>query len=205
MTLIFLDTETTSLDRYTRQVWDVAYIIRKANEQIHRQFFIYVNIADADPASLKIGHYYERHPDPFRYGNLELSGREGAVKTPSEAARIIAEDFQGAILVGAVPSFDEETLAKLLHDKGLVPTWHYHLIDIECMAAAQLRAKPPWNFDTLLAAYGLEYDERDRHTAKGDAVMVMKLYDAVMSKTVEVQELSGKVHKLAVEVQDTDG
>lgn len=205
MSLIFLDTETTSLDRYSRQVWDVAYIIRRSNEQIHRQFFVYVDLAKADNTSLNIGRYYERHPDPYNNGKLGQSDSTWKLKSPAEAARIVAEDFRGAILIGAVPSFDEETLARLLKDNGLVPTWHYHLVDIESMAAAQLRARPPWNFDTLLAAYGLTYDEKDRHTAQGDAVMVMKLYDAIMARTVEVQELSGKVHKLAEEVQDTDG
>lgn len=195
MNLIFLDTETTSLDRYSRQVWDVAYIIRTGREQLHRQFFIYVSLAKADHASLKIGGYYERHPDPYRVGNLGQSDRTDRVKSPEEAARIIAEDFKDAIIIGAVPSFDEETLARLLKDNGLVPTWHYHLVDIESMAAAQLRARPPWNFDTLLAAYGLTYTEEERHTAIGDAEMVMRLYDAIMSNTVEVQNSTEEVQK----------
>ena len=186
--LIFLDTETTSLDRRSRQCWDIGYIIREGNTEHTTQMFVYADLADADFTSLKIGGYYQRHPDPFRYGRLGQDGREDAVVSPKVAAGRIAQDFKDGIIIGAVPSFDEETLANLLHEHGLAPTWHYHLIDIESMAAGHLKARPPWNFDTLLAAFGLIYDERDRHTALGDAVMVKELYDAVMTQTEEGQK-----------------
>ena len=63
---------------------------------------------------------------------------------------------------------------------GICPSWRYHLVDVETLAAGALRRPPPWRFDDLLADYGLVYDEADRHTALGDARMVRDLYDAVL-------------------------
>jgi hypothetical protein len=63
---------------------------------------------------------------------------------------------------------------------GICPSWHYHLVDVETLAAGALRMAPPWDFDKLLGEVGLTYDEADRHTALGDARMVRDLYDAVL-------------------------
>jgi hypothetical protein len=175
-TIIFLDTETTSLDRRKRRIWDLAYIIRRPGEpDVERQFFMDVPLCHADPMSLKIGGFYERHPNPYD----KIDNHRGITKT-WKVVTTVSEDFHGAMIVGAVPSFDEETLAKLLRSWDLVPTWHYHLCDIESMAAGALKLQPPWDFDKVLAAYGLVYDEADRHTALGDARMVRALYDKVM-------------------------
>lgn len=179
MSIIFLDTETTSLDRRTRQIWEIGWIKRTSNEDLERHMFIEVTLEYADIASLRIGDYFRRHPDPYRKMSvIQFDGR--GPKSPAVAAKILAEEFQGATIVGAVPSFDEESMAGLLYSTGYTPTWHYHLVDIESMAAGRLQVKPPWNFNTLLSAFGLEYVESERHTALGDARMVRDLYDAVM-------------------------
>ncbi len=176
--LAFLDTETTSLNRRTRQAWDIAYILRESGRpDAEHQMFVGVDLNKADPMSLKIGGYYDRHPSPF--GNW--CGGDGAV-SETAAAKKIAEDLRDAIIVGAVPSFDEETLANLLRQNWLAPTWHYHLVDVESLAAGALQLPPRWDFDSILDAYGLTYDEADRHTALGDARMVRDLYDAVMTR-----------------------
>jgi hypothetical protein len=173
--LVFIDTETTSLDRRTRRIWDLAYIKRLPMGDIEQQCFVQVPLELADPMSLKIGGYYDRHPHPY---SPPGSGN-GA---PSEwvVAQEVAASFRDAILVGAVPSFDEETLADLLFRHGLTPTWHYHLVDVETLAAGYWGLRPPWDFDSILARAGLKYDEADRHTALGDARMVRDLFDYVM-------------------------
>lgn len=179
MSIIFLDTETTSLDRRTREIWEIGWIKRTSNEDLERHMFIEVDLEFADIASLRIGDYFRRHPDPYRKRIPEQFNGTGAISA-GQAAKRIAEEFQGATIVGAVPSFDEESMAGLLYRAGMTPTWHYHLVDIESMAAGRLQVKPPWNFNTLLSAFGLEYTETERHTALGDARMVRDLYDAVM-------------------------
>jgi DNA polymerase III epsilon subunit-like protein len=176
--LIFLDTETTSLDRRKREIWDIAYIIRDyQHEDIERQFFLDPPMKDADPTSLKIGGYWERHP------NWKRTSPKGVCLSEYSAARRVAQDFLNAHIIGAVPSFDEETLYKFLRSCGIAPTWHYHLIDIESMAAAAVGLEPPYNFDKLLAEFGLTYNEEDRHTALGDARMVRDLYDKIFAIT----------------------
>lgn len=72
-------------------------------------------------------------------------------------------------------------LGRFLRENGAAPTWHYHLVDVETLAAGALGVEPPWNFDEMLARYGLVYDEAERHTALGDARMARDLYDAVMN------------------------
>lgn len=180
---IFFDTETTSLHRTKRRIWDVGYIIRDDHApDIEKQFFVSASLRNADPISLQIGGYYDRYPNPFpSFSSRAFAAVEDQIITEPEMCEIVARDFYNAYLVGAVPSFDEETLARAFHRYSYQITWKYHLIDIESLAAGALGMLPPWNFDNILLSYGLEYDERDRHTALGDARMVRDLFDKVMA------------------------
>lgn len=184
-TLVFLDTETTSLNRVSRRVWEVALIVREpggtAETDIEHVWQVSdVDLSDADPRSLKIGKFHDRHfihrigPQP------ETCERSFSLRTERAVASHVETLTRGAILVGAVPSFDEETLAAMLRRHGLCPSWHYHLVDVETLAAGALKIAPPWDFDKVLDAYGLAYDEADRHTALGDARMVRDLYDKIL-------------------------
>lgn len=173
MKLIFMDTETTSLNRYKRRIWDLGYIVREPGEDDREeQFFFNVSLKHADPMSLKIGGYYERHPEPYyEFGQFS--------RDEADVLRDVVDDFRGATLVGAVPSFDEETLARFVWKTlRLQPTWHYHLIDIETLVAGRLALAPPWNYDKVIEMAGLPpIKEEERHTALGDARMVRDLYD----------------------------
>ena len=88
--------------------------------------------------------------------------------TAALVAGAVAQLLDGATIVGAVPDFDTRHLTRFLRNNGQAPTWHYHLVDVETLAAGRLGMAPPWNFDTILEAFGLTYDEADRHTALGD-------------------------------------
>lgn len=175
-TLVFIDTETTSL-RPDRRVWEIGLIIRRPGKRDwEKRGFIdsaYLDLGNADQKSLEIGRYYERHP----HG---IDAATEPVETEYDALSFVERHTRGAILVGAVPNFDAEVLAARMRANGICPSWHYHLVDVETLAAGALRMPPKWNFDTLLDAYGLVYDEADRHTALGDARMARDLYDAVM-------------------------
>jgi DNA polymerase III epsilon subunit-like protein len=159
MTIVFLDTETTSL-RPDRRVWEIGDI----------------DLAGADPAALRIGRFYERHP--FGTGR----GMATRVYRESDALLTIEQYTRDATIVGAVPWFDTEVLDRRMRAHGILPSWHYHLADVETLAAGALGVAPPWDFDQLLLAHGLKYDEAERHTALGDARIVRDLYDAVLSK-----------------------
>jgi hypothetical protein len=107
--------------------------------------------------------------------------------SPAEAAYTIAGLFHDRPhVVGAVPNFDTERLAKLLTDHGHKPGWHYHLIDVENLAVGYLHGRRgertiplPWDSDALSRACGVEPPTDARHTAMGDADWAMALYDAI--------------------------
>lgn len=185
--IVFLDTETDSLDRRTRRIWDLAYIIREPGKpDVERQWFMDIPLHRADPMSLRVGGYWERHPDP--YG--DLPGKN--VTYSGTVAVAAARDLHGATIVGACPSFDEETLARMLHRHGQVETWSHRLLDVGTLVAGWLAAigrpgpdgadtpREPLSLDKAAAACGLQWPEGSRHTALGDARMVRDVYDKVM-------------------------
>lgn len=183
--LVFIDTETTSL-RPDRRVWDLAAIGRDPDgTEEEYQFFIHVDeldLGNADPMSLKIGRFYDRHPQMTAENGLAERGKPN-VGDNVIYERAALEGFElmsrGAIIVGAVPNFDTEVIATRMRAHGLAPSWHYHLVDVETLAAGQLGMRPLWSFDAILAEYGITYVEELRHTALGDAAIARDLFDAI--------------------------
>lgn len=183
--IVFLDTETTGLHP-DRRAWDVGLIVRDLDHpetgDVEHQWLVDaddLDLGNADPFGLKVGKFYERHP---RYNDTEDPWL--VVYEESDVLSRVERLTRGATLVGAVPNFDTEVLGTRMRANGILPSWHYHLVDVETLAAGWLRKPPPWDFDDLLAACGLKYDEADRHTALGDARMARDLYDAVLGGKV---------------------
>lgn len=202
--LCFLDTETTSL-RPDRRAWEIGLIVREpAGADVEHQWFIDahdLDLGNADVMSLKIGRFYERHPQ-YRL-DRESTGTD--VEGEYDALRLIEAITRGAHIVGAVPNFDTEVLGARMRADGICPSWHYHLIDVEALAVGWLNAmaavcerrdqgeipgpergaelrdlgSPPWKSDDLSAAFGIKVSEEDRHTALGDARWARAIYDAV--------------------------
>jgi DNA polymerase III epsilon subunit-like protein len=201
--ICFADTETTSL-RPDRRAWEIGIILREQDgtETEHHWFIDAddLDLGNADPASLKIGRFYERHPQATRHwvSGLPQASREKAVLLEVE------EITRGAHLVGAVVSFDADVLGQRMRANGICPSWNYHLIDVEALAAGWLHrhaavlensqhsleeadrlrvlASPPWKSDDLSAALGVTVSEEDRHTALGDARFARAIYDAVVAR-----------------------
>lgn len=195
-TLVFLDTETTGLDSDRHELWEIASIVRQPDGDTEYCWQLLPSLKTADPSGLRIGRYYERNRLARRgIGDIgvagfasvhpDLDGTEPSYAVRAQSAHDVAGQLavllDGATIVGAVPDFDARFLTRFLRRHHHAPTWHYHLVDVETLAAGALRQAPPWGFDELLAAYGLTYDEADRHTALGDARMVRDLYDAVLT------------------------
>lgn len=176
----FIDTETLGLDPDHNPVWEVGLILDGAEREWH----IGVTnreLALAHPKALEISRFEERY------------GKTRAVDSPADFCRDLYNLIpSGCHLAGAVISFDEERLRRLLWKHGYSPRWHYHLIDVEALAAGYLAHgykhpgdsphRPPWNSDELSQCVGVEPDQFDRHTALGDARWAKAIYDRVMGK-----------------------
>lgn len=190
----FIDTETLGLDPDVNPVWEVGLILPNGTEH---QWHIRVtdrDIALAHPKALEIGRFEERY------------GKERDLDFEAHVARDLHDLIEpGTHLAGAVVSFDEERLRRMLWRHGHSPRWHYHLIDVEGLAAGYVAgtwhainelgagdpkadgytleearsALPPWDSETLSGLVGVDPDDFDRHTALGDARWAKAVYEAV--------------------------
>lgn len=186
--LVFLDTETTGLDPRPgrHEIWELAIITELHEVEYH----LPVDLARADARALAIGRFYERRgslrPAPGHVAKVSRSRWDAEESWTSLSAGDIAGSvagmLDGAHLVGAVPSFDAAFLAPWLRSHGHAPTWHYHLVDVEALAAGRGRWEPPWKSHDLSTSVGVDADQFDRHTALGDARWAKAIYEAVMSR-----------------------
>ena len=163
--ICFVDTETTGLDPDQHQIWEVGLILPDGTEH---EWTLPVDLGRADAIGLKIGRYYDRAVDAIR-------------TMPRPFAEQFEELTRGLHLAGCVISFDEERLRKLLRANGACPGWHYHLVDVEAIAAGMTRTPPPWNSNDLSLAVGVDPEQFDRHTALGDARWAKAVYEAAMA------------------------
>lgn len=212
-TLCFLDTETTGLHPEMHHVWEVGLIVRRDGEEQEYLWQLAVDLSTADPFALDIGGYWERRwPEAETDVQVKaaLSGSvPGGWAVPPITREAWCDRFRdlthGAHLVGNVVSFDAERLAALLRWEGRMPTWHYHLVDIEAMVAGLMGFGPPWSSEELSKAIGVEMPSaEDRHTALGDARWAAALYDAVLHRAASTQALAagnGTTPELAEAIQ----
>jgi hypothetical protein len=190
--LVFMDTETTGLS-LDDDIWEFA-AIRRDPDGTETELHLFIEHDRKRcaklPESFREDHY-------SRYLDHRAVDRAGA----GYQIRNLFGTAPKPHVVGAVPNFDTERVARLLIAGGHRPTsdpWHYHLIDVENLAVGYLRGmqldnggptaraeraslQPPWDSDKLATALGVTIDEKDRHTAMGDARWAMRIYDAVMS------------------------
>lgn len=188
--LIFLDTETTGLCPDIHTPWEVSWTVAHHDTQRRllirkRGFTTTVRLSEvalrrADPEALRIGRFDDRH-----------EGAADAADVIAELTADVARACEGTghavpHLVGAVPSFDHAMLcANWLgwpaFGEGL---WHYHLVDVEVLAAGKLGVAPPYSSSELTAAMGVTVDEKTKHTAAGDVAWAIQLYAAVYNLEV---------------------
>lgn len=209
--IVFCDTETTSL-RPDRRAWEVGIIVRDPGKRDteHRWFIRTedLDLGNADPASLRIGRFHERHPD-YRGADWDGENSHPEAYVLGEVEKLTRD----AHLVGAVVSFDADVLGTRMRASGICPSWHYHLIDVEALAAGWMNGRRsrqneivdgyplendgkeapglvrwnspgpweaplPWKSDDLSAALGITVSDEDKHTALGDARWARAIYDA---------------------------
>lgn len=181
--IAFVDTETLGLDPDYHPVWEVALILDDT-EYVWQVEVTAREKALAHPIALEVARFAERY-------NVERDAlpREQVAR---ELWDLIPDRCH---LVGAVISFDEERLRRMLWHYGLPIPWHYHLVDVEALAAGWLaaghdwseglpvgdKARPPWDSTELSLAVGVDPERFTRHSALGDARWAKAIYEAVMS------------------------
>jgi hypothetical protein len=179
--LCFVDTETTSLDRYTREVWEVGMVRREpdGSQTSYEVLVAGVDLSEANPVSLKIGRFYDRYDmNHAARKHLLIVGHSTKYAIPEDVARNVERMTRGAHLIGAVPSFEDTSLAPLLKRHQLAPAWHYHLVCIGNVLAGYFGVVPPYSSDELSMRIGVDPAQFERHTAMGDVRWVMAQWDA---------------------------
>lgn len=145
--LIFLDCETTGLDPARHEIWEVAAIVRDDERNTRTEYVwqLPVDLGQADTIALNIGQFMDRRWTEWKTYDSETGvethqsfAMPHGVWDPQEMDVWCAEFARltwGAHLVGAVVSFDADRLERLLRSWNQCPGWHYHLIDVEALAA----------------------------------------------------------------------
>lgn len=185
--LVFIDTETTGLHPHRRKPWDI-YMIRRETDGTEHEVGIMiadVDLTDADDYALRLGRYYERHPDPSAVAatpgdalaDLEEDiGDHYDLLTATTAAIVVSSFTAGAHLVGACPWFDAQHLAELIYQHKLAPRWHHRMIDVYSMLNGATAQHWP-NPRDAMQHIGFSMAGYDTHTAQGDTYWVRDLYD----------------------------
>lgn len=193
--LIFLDTETTSLDETKGQIWELAAIRRSATlvgfmsepniAPYTEQTSIWQlrpDLTRADPYALKVGRFEERFEVPDGVDAAMIDENEGGPywRGPvHEALFDIQQELGGATLVCAQPAFDTGFLKAMLRNFNRKIGWHYRLVCVESMAAGKL-GQPIQGLRDSADALGVKYDADALHTAIGDARLVRDVYEVIM-------------------------
>jgi DNA polymerase III epsilon subunit-like protein len=172
--IVFLDTETLGLDPDVHPILEVGMIRPGGDELTFQMKVTSRDVSLAHPRALEIAQFHKRYDDTR------------AIE-PAHAARRLCELISdGTHLVGAVPSFDEERLRRLMWAHGYSPRWHYHLVDVEVLAIGYLAGRdaihlePPWDSGALSERLGISAELYERHTALGDARWAKAIYEHVM-------------------------
>lgn len=177
--LVFMDTETTGLS-LDDDIWEFAAVRREpdgSETELHMFIEHSREKCAALPSNFRSDHY-------DRYLDHRAHTKAQAASAMFHFTR--EKDGTGKPhIVGAVPNFDTERVARTLALSNLPPGWHYHLIDVENLAAGYLAATldtfaPPWDSNDLSMGVGVDPNQFERHTAMGDVRWAMAIYDAVM-------------------------
>ena len=177
--LVFIDTETDGLHP-GRKAWEIALIRRDHLGQTETHFFVGIDIRDSNPDALSIGRFWDRHPSGRKMAGLKTLPDSVNVLTQHDAAKEVMRWTFGAHLVGAIPSFDAETFARMLRSNGYLPSWHHRLYCIESIVMGHF-GRPVGGLRACAEAVGVMVPDGAEHTAMGDARTVAEIWDVVMA------------------------
>jgi hypothetical protein len=180
--IVFADIETDGLHP-GRRAWEIA-LIRRDLDGTERElsFFLPLNLQNSDPAALTIGRFWDRHPVGRKIsGKPPAPGDQAVVYNAHDGAKYVMEWTFGATIVGAVPSFDTEVLARLLRAEGYMPSWHHRLRCVESMTYGAL-GEDAGGLRDCAEALGIQHSASDLHTALGDARLAKAIHDEILKE-----------------------
>ena len=193
-TYVFLDTETDGLHP-GRRAYEIGMIRRDKFGEKECRMFLPLDLKWSDPAALKIGGFWDRHPvgrklsgkDPefdarVDFENLESYPRPcEPVTTTHDAAKKVMQWTFGATIVGANPAFDVQIVERLLRSEGYLPSWHYRLLDVEAMTVGYA-GKVIGGLAACCEFFGVKQSQA--HSAIGDARDCQVLFDRMIGSAV---------------------
>lgn len=160
MSLVFLDTETTGLDPFIHDIWEVAFAV---DDGPIADYILVHSLKTADPAALELNDYWGRFP-------------QGARSSGPWVDQHLRKVFEGATIVGANPAFD----AMFLQHRWRAQPWHYRLLDISSMSVAVFGfrgdGKPPGLVDVANECRRFAEVPEPDHTAAGDVATLRACY-----------------------------
>lgn len=194
----FIDTETTGLHPEACEVWEIAIIV---DGELHHWQNRVSGRAQIDD--------WVKNPENSRF-TTEYD--KWSALTPAETSERLIEllgpkddERYGRHLVGACPWFDSERLHRLIRTYNLDyygkadHPWHYHLLDVECLALGYLKGawddgseflqlgfpnegnvEFPMKSEELSKMIGVEPPPKsERHTAVADAYWAKAIFEKV--------------------------
>ncbi|MFC8983887.1 exonuclease domain-containing protein [Streptomyces sp. NPDC057115] len=190
--LAFVDTETTGLDPFQHDAWEIAVVLRRDGNDTEHVFHIEPDLTNAEPKALEINRYFERTSNPdWAWGDRQT------------VANQLYALLNGAVMVGSNPAFDAEMIAHLFGRYYDQPKpWHYRTIDTTTLAVGALYGRASeWTrkdcdaawYRKVAKAVGWPWRSYDvsrhveveppakavAHTALGDARWARDVFDAV--------------------------
>jgi hypothetical protein len=169
--IIFIDSETTSLDDRVGQITELAWcpLIGPSDRLVLPHF-----THEADQTSLDIqGHHARELWDVSTWASRE-------------DMLALRTTLTGAIIAGANPGFDVRFLSNIFHDRP----WHYRPLCVETYAAGALGLEVAVTLSgtaAMLRSMGFVVHQSD-HTAQSDVLSARDVYIAARTYAMEPEE-----------------
>ena len=178
MSYAILDIETTGLNPFYHNVWEIGYVLEPEGEEVLFQVRLSaIHLDRADPHALKMNGYHER---------VDL---EGAV-SQSAAVDKMQVDFAGRSLIAQPAIFDLTFIRRMFWQEIIAESWSHRAVhDLKTFALGVLSRNPNYNRPYQGNVYDLSGDKLaeifnvpkpvDQHSALADAIWTRDLAKAM--------------------------